>query len=471
MAIRLDELESVIAELGPRLVGARLQEVRVPAPDRLALSFHAPSDTCHLLLVVQSVHARLHPVDRPPRNPARSLPIQGLLRRLLAGTCVSLDQIGGDRLVRLSLGEVSLLGELTGRHGNLFILDSEDHILATLLPNRSHRRELLVGRPYALPAARAADPRASRFQPPGVGEQLAAHYSAVEENESISVIRVAALRRLRGVRRRLERKAGRQHAESNRGPDAERLRREADLLNASFGQLRRGLQHIDVPDVFDDAAPPVRIELDPSRSPRQQVERRYRQARRLERGMQRAAQELAATLQEVDRIVEATAQIETATDPRQLERRIERLPRRWRPSKRPEGRAKATTARLPYRTYRTPGGHRILVGRSAADNDTLTFRHARGRDIWLHVVARPGAHVVVPSTGEGLDPLVLEAAAQLALAHSGLKEGDTAEIAWTRVKYVRKLKGGAPGQVTYSQERNLFVKRSRDSLEDVQLDE
>ena len=315
-----------------------------------------------------------------------------------------------------------------------------------------------------------ADPRPSRFQPPDVGEQIAAHYAAVEADESVSVVRVAALRRLRGVRRRLHRKAGRQRAESDRGPDAERLRREADLLNASFGALRRGLDHIEVPDVFDSEARPVRIGLDPSRSPRQQIERRYRQARRLARGMQRAAQELAATTGEIDQVLDAITRVEDAGDLEQLQRRIERLPRRWRATQ-PARRPNSTSARLPYRTYRTPGGQSILVGRSGADNDALTFRHARGRDIWLHVVARPGAHVIVPSPGTSPDPLVLQAAAQLALAHSGLREGDTAEVAWTRVKYVRKLKGGAPGQVTYSQERTLFVRRSRSSLEGVLLDE
>jgi len=460
----------VIAELRPRLVGARLQDVRVPAADRVVLSFRSPGATCHLLLVVQSVHARLHPLDRPPRNPARALPVQGLLRRLLTGACESIEQVGDDRLVRLSLGRISLLGELTGRHGNLFILDDQDRILTPLLPNRSHRRELVAGRPYVAPAAFDAPSRPPRFQPPGVGAQLASHYSALEATESIDGARTASLRRLRGVRRRLERKADRQRAEAERHGEADRLRREADLLNASFGLLRRGLNHVEVPDVFAEEAPQVRIELDPARSPRDQIERRYRQARRLERGMKRAAEELSATREELGRALEAIAAVESAGDEGALQRLVDAFPTRWRPAE-PRRSARTQGERLPYRAYRTAGGQRILVGRSAVDNDALTFRHARGRDTWLHVVARPGAHVIVPFSGSAPDPLVLEAAAQLALAHSGFREGDTAEVAWTRVKYVRKLKGGAPGQVTYSQERTLFVSRTRDGLDGVQLDE
>lgn len=467
MAIRSPELDLVLDELRPRLLGAHLQEVRVPAAERVVFSLRTPGDTIHVLVVVQSVHARIHTIERPPRNPPQALTMQGWLRKTLRGTCDEALRDGDDRIVRLRFGAHTLLLELTGRHGNLFILDTDDRIVASLLPNRSHRRDLAAGALYGPPASAPPAPRASRFDPPDVGAQIAAHYAELEHREALDGRRHATARALRNALKRLRRKASRQRAETDRAGEADTLRRHADLLNAHFGQLRRGLDSIEVADIFEDDAPPVSIPLDPSRDPRDQIERLYNRARKMERGTFRAMEELEKTQKELSEAETALSHLESARDVPEVDRILEDLPRRWRPQQRGVRKGKPEE-RLPFRRYRTAAGHEILVGRSGADNDSLTFRHARGRDIWLHVVGRPGAHVVVPTDTSVPEPAVLQAAAQLAMAHSGFREGDTTEVAWTRVKYVRKVKGGAPGRVTYTQEKVLYVRRDRGALDGVE---
>jgi predicted ribosome quality control (RQC) complex YloA/Tae2 family protein len=39
-------------------------------------------------------------------------------------------------------------------------------------------------------------------------------------------------------------------------------------------------------------------------------------------------------------------------------------------------------------TYTLPGGWQVLVGRTDADNDSLSFRVARPDDWWFHIVRR-----------------------------------------------------------------------------------
>jgi predicted ribosome quality control (RQC) complex YloA/Tae2 family protein len=468
MAIRPDELDLVLDELAPLLTGARLQEVRVPAPDRAVLTLRSPGVTRHLMLVVQSTHARLHTIDRPPPNPPRALAMQGLLRQLLRGVCRGLERVGDDRIVRLGLGDLDLMVELTGHHGNLFILDRDGTIRASLLTNRSHRRALVVDQPWTPPASSPPPSRPARFQPPDVGRQLADHYATLELQEHLIRARARASRRLRSVERKLSRKYDRQLAEADRIDDAAALRREADLLNASFGQLRRGQDSVELVDVFDETCPRVTLSLDPRLTPRQTIERRYHAARRLERGSLRATEEALRTEEEVGRARAALDRISSARDEAAIADVVAGLPRPWRVQAPPAGRRARPAVRLPYRAWRTPGGQRILVGRGAVDNDELTFRHARGRDVWMHVVGRPGAHVVIPLAGGGPDLRALASAAQLVVAASGLSEGDTAEVAWTRVKYVRKVKGAAPGLVTYSQERVMYVKRERAATEDLE---
>src|SRR3954463_5719500 len=59
------------------------------------------------------------------------------------------------------------------------------------------------------------------------------------------------------------------------------------------------------------------------------------------------------------------------------------------------------------RRFVSPDGLTVLVGRTAEDNDVLTFRLGSPQDFWLHVAAESGSHVVVRNP-EGLDRLPKE---------------------------------------------------------------
>jgi predicted ribosome quality control (RQC) complex YloA/Tae2 family protein len=65
-------------------------------------------------------------------------------------------------------------------------------------------------------------------------------------------------------------------------------------------------------------------------------------------------------------------------------------------------------------------GFEVLIGRSARDNDELTFRIARPRDYWLHAAGHAGSHVVIrlPDSAEDVPHSVIERAAQYAAYHS-----------------------------------------------------
>jgi predicted ribosome quality control (RQC) complex YloA/Tae2 family protein len=48
------------------------------------------------------------------------------------------------------------------------------------------------------------------------------------------------------------------------------------------------------------------------------------------------------------------------------------------------------TQKVRLITYTLPGGWQVLVGRTDADNDSLSFRVARPDDWWFHVRGMPG---------------------------------------------------------------------------------
>jgi predicted ribosome quality control (RQC) complex YloA/Tae2 family protein len=95
-------------------------------------------------------------------------------------------------------------------------------------------------------------------------------------------------------------------------------------------------------------------------------------------------------------------------------------------------------------------GYEVLVGRSARDNDELTFRMARPRDLWLHAAGHAGSHVIVRvAEGEADVPRgVVEGAAAWAAWHSKARNArGKIDVHVCRAAEVRKPRGAPPGTV------------------------
>jgi len=103
----------------------------------------------------------------------------------------------------------------------------------------------------------------------------------------------------------------------------------------------------------------------------------------------------------------------------------------------------------------TPEGFVLWIGRNARQNDEVTFTKGRPEDVWLHARGIPGAHVIVKSGGRPVPPGVLQRAASLAAYYSAARSERRALVDVTERRYVRKIKGGKPGMVTYRNESPL----------------
>ncbi len=111
--------------------------------------------------------------------------------------------------------------------------------------------------------------------------------------------------------------------------------------------------------------------------------------------------------------------------------------------------------------YRSPQGYSVLVGRNARDNDTITFRLARSRDVWLHVQGYTGSHVIVQAENKEVPFETILYAAQLAAAYSKAGGSDNVPVDYTLKKNVWKPKGAPAGAVNFTQQKTVYVTPSR----------
>jgi len=111
------------------------------------------------------------------------------------------------------------------------------------------------------------------------------------------------------------------------------------------------------------------------------------------------------------------------------------------------------------RRFESPDRMTVLVGKSAADNDALTFKVAAQKDFWMHVAGESGSHVVVrnPDNLESLPRETLRYAASLAARYSKAKNAKRVTVHVARRKDVQKPQGLRAGKVVLKRYKSVKV--------------
>ena len=109
-------------------------------------------------------------------------------------------------------------------------------------------------------------------------------------------------------------------------------------------------------------------------------------------------------------------------------------------------------------------GYVIFIGRNSRQNEIVAFKSAKPTDIWLHARDAPGAHVVIRNDGRRIKEELIAEAAAVAAWYSKLRSDTRVQVDYTRVKYVKAIKGAGPGMVSYCNERSLVVRPHDESI-------
>jgi predicted ribosome quality control (RQC) complex YloA/Tae2 family protein len=386
----------------------------------------------------------------------------GLRKHLKGARLVAVEQSQADRLLALRFQrgpeQPQLILELSGRHGNLFVLDSAGQVLSSLRPDRSPQRALRPGQAYVCPAL-------PRFQPPpselatlpadgSRSQALRARWEGFCQKQAETRCAEAIQQLVRQLEARLARELAFQEQQLAAAAEAPIWRQRGESLQGGWSRWQPGAGSLRVVNYHDPQLAEIEIPLDPALDLAGNINRCFARARRLERtGPQAEARLL--QLWERQQVLQALASQPPG------EALLTQL-RSWLPRQQS---AAEQGERQPWRTFFSARGIMIRVGKSARDNEAL-LRSARGHQVWLHLRNGTGAHVVIAASDPDSETLLDGAA--LALAYSSMPAEPLAEIVWTQVKYLRRL--GASGQVAISRARTLRYRRTPERLSRLHLE-
>lgn len=468
-----DESIRLIAEhLAPILNGRAPGKIFQLGPTSLAIDFGL-RDAGYLFLSVEPAAPRLYLIRRRVRDlekqSSQLMPFAQGLRKELADTrLTTVKKDSNDRIVWFEfagqdeLGAArtrTLVAQLTGRSANLHLLDDHNRIIHTM--RSSPAGATSIGDVYKKSEGHQSTTvknqtdlvrliRSASVSPSETADEYFSSLSAQKAQSSRIASARAELRRKISQQEKL---LGQLQKDLSNHENPEGHKRIGDLLLANLSTAKRVGNLVTVIDYFADNAPTLEVEIDASASLQEEAARRFGQYARSKRAIEqinRRMQTVSSRLRELD------AEAQT------LEKRIEA-------GQFPAPVTESTTALSETkkaerkhvkgtRQYLSSDGFEILVGRTANDNDRLTFKIAKPNDVWLHAADYGGSHVVVRNgTRKEIPHRTLTEAAQLAAYFSQAKKNAKADVSYTERKFVSKIKGAKPGLVRLQRFKNITV--------------
>lgn len=158
-------LHHITHELCETLIGGTIRHIEQSNPTTFNFKISNRSQTHWLTLSAHSVLARAHMVQKPSPGQKQSYFADFLSTHLKHGTITNIEQIGWDRILKLTVLPVSdehiqppskaIIAEFMGKHSNIVLVDTTDDRILECLKHidetMSRFREVLPGESYVLP--------------------------------------------------------------------------------------------------------------------------------------------------------------------------------------------------------------------------------------------------------------------------------------------------------------------------------
>lgn len=288
----------------------------------------------------------------------------------------------------------------------------------------------------------------------GISAAMAAYFGAPVKDQAYAAGKKPVAEQIEAANKRIRRKLAALEREEATEKDIELLRKQGELLLAYGPTIRPGQNFFQAQ--YDPGGPLLSIEIDTTMTP---VENANRYFERYDKA-KKAAADVPKLREAAEYEAAYLAQLATDLDLAESWPEIDAVREQLQQAGYWQGQKTRTpkSGKPGIRRLTTADGFVILVGRNAEQNHALVTEKSKPGDLWVHVRGRPGSHVIIRNDGRPIPEEIIQRAAELAALYSAGRGEASVEVDVTDRRYVRPIKGGRPGQVTYKNERVVTVR-------------
>lgn len=511
-------IHAQINQLNRLLIDGHINKIHQPFDNELILVIRANSMTQHLLLSANPSFPRIQTTKLEYQNPKTPTNFVMLLRRYIEnGLLKSIEQIENDRIIKINilakneLGDdkyFSLILEAITNKANLYFLDADDKILATI-------KNAPIGHLYQIPSQTGINPFKDKsaslenlqgFSKTSLHEaqyQLEQgfelsdwlnnfdglangfiyqkddklEFSAIQYQTLLPVYKETKdlnqlldqfnQERIQGSRtlsktaniqhdlKRIisknQRKIKKMGLQIDDAKLAEQYKIFGDLLITNASQITEKTDSVTLDNYYDQNQP-ITIALDLRYNPIENAQKYFKKYNKLKKSVSYLNQQkaLAETENNYLESVLSNLEIANSTD-------IDLIKEELQISgylKKQTAKQKSKVASSPLQ-FNASDGTLIEVGRNNIQNDQLSLKSAKKDQIWLHIKDIPGSHVIIRSNHPSQQ--TLQEAAQIAAYYSKARMSSKATVNYLPAGKLKKPNGAKPGFVIFENQKSIVV--------------
>ena len=467
MSLNCREIDVIIDELSPQ--GSFIQQIVQPTFDSIALHLYKTGGAKTVLVCLAAGACRIHETHKAVPKSDKPLRFMEFLRSRIRGSRIdSFAQIDSERIIKaeLSHGEdkYCMYIRLWSNAANIIVTnpaecneEGAEHILDVFY-RRPGRNEVSGG--YYKPETRQGPAPEKQWQvrtfeelPDAASlsfnEKVEKWYSENAAALSRTALLEQAEKQYQSRKSRLEAAIERLEAKRQTFLHAERWKHFGDLV-LTYGQLvqeasAKNQKSFECDDY--ETGSKICIEIDPKKKVQENAADYYERYKKAVSGIEELEYDIKSSRSDLAKLTADYESLIKETNPIIIQQKL-------RKQNKPRQQIKKEHPGLNF----VIDGWKIIVGRSAAENDELLRHYVKGSDWWLHTRDWPGGYVFIKNQNGKSVPLdILLDAGNLALFYSKGRKAGKGDLYYTQAKYLRRAKNAPRGTVLPTNEKNLFV--------------
>ncbi len=275
-------------------------------------------------------------------------------------------------------------------------------------------------------------------------------------NQEISNKKQKLLAVVKKQKKKLRKKMAIYQDKINQDLDSDSLRIKGEILSANLYRINKKLPFVDLENYYEPLMPIIRIELNETLSPSNNVKQYFKKYHKVKEGKKQSENLLKEVSNELDYFNSIEISINNSKDIVDLVETADELESLGLIPK--ITKRKKITKKLNYVKYDLENGDIILVGKNNKQNDYLTFKEANNKDLWFHRQDYPGPHVILKSAKEPVKESI-EKAAWFA-GYQGTNDTlDGVTVDYTIKKNVKRHPSLKLGKAYYTDFTSIFINR------------
>lgn len=244
------------------------------------------------------------------------------------------------------------------------------------------------------------------------------------------------------------------------------LRLKGELLTANIYSIKKGMTTVELPNYYSENQELVAIELDSNKTPSENAQKYYKAYNKAKRTFEALKDQIKSNDEEFAYLESVLTSVNNCTDEQDVKEIRRELREEGYVKKVKNQKDKSKKHSVPLH-FISQDGFDIYVGKNNIQNDELTLKFARPRDIWMHTKNIPGSHVIIVANGQTIPDTTLNEGAMLSAFYSKAKNSSKVPVDYTEKKNVKKPNGSKPGFVIYETNKTAYITTSEEEIKKI----